>query len=117
MKNYTQLVVWPACVVGKADEKRREFQQLMLDDGFRVKYAGEFETLPTPGDTSGKTGGRNDLLFYIHNDDVGKFAIWRLRYGMRWWEDYLDNGSDEIVPREILKEHGYNWDKAEVVNE
>ena len=110
MKNYNQLVVWPACIVGEA--KIREFQQMMLDDGFRCKYAVEFETLPTPGNTSSMTGGRNDLLFYIHNDDIGKFAIWRLERGMRWWEDYLSNGAKSIVPVEILEKYKYMWDKV-----
>ena len=107
MEHYNQLVVWPGTIVGDSNEQLK-FQTWLDEEGFRAKYVTEFKTLPdSPGDIH--TGGRNDLLFYIHEDDVGKFAIWRLQYEMRWWEDYLDNGGSEIVPPEVLQEFQYGW--------
>ena len=100
-----QIVVWEATIVGKDNVKK--FETFLKEEGFRAKYATEFKTLPDKDDYSNKTGGRNDLLFYIHSDDISKFAIWRLQRGMRWWEDYLDNGARKIVPQAILKKFPY----------
>lgn len=108
MNNYNQLVVWQACVVGP--DKIQEFQEMMEGDGFRCKYAGEFETLPDEGDPN--SGGRNDLLFYIHDDDIPKFSIWRLQHGMRWWEDVLGNGHGNIIPAHILEKYKNAWEEA-----
>jgi hypothetical protein len=103
MKNYNQLVVGPGCVVGDTNKEKRHFQETLMEYGFRTKYVEEFKTLPDNGEPD--TGGRNDLLFYIHDADIPKFAIWRLERGLRWWEDYLDNGSNKIVPPEILEKY------------
>ena len=101
----SQVVVWEGTIVG--EEKIKDFEQWMLENGFKIKYLEEFKTLPNKGET----GGRNDLLFALDDSvDTGKFSIWRLTYGMRWWEDYLDNGSYKIVPKEILKHYPYGWD-------
>ena len=50
---------------------------------------GCVETLP---DTDGNgveiegTGGRHDFFFFVKAADVPKFALKRLRFGMRWWD-------------------------------
>ena len=93
---YTQVVIWPGIIIGK--DKVQEFEEWMNEAGFRVKYIKEFKTLPTPNEQD--TGGRNDTLFYIHSEDIGKFAIWRLGRGMRWIEDAIDN-EPEIYPEDV----------------
>ena len=81
--DFIQLCVWPACKVGNK-KKQLEFLAFMKETfDVRVKYADEVLTLP---DASGK-GGRNDLFFYVHNEDIPKFAVKRLPYGISWWED------------------------------
>ena len=107
-----QVVVWTGTVVGK--KKVSEFENWMTENGFNVKYLEEFKTLPDK-DKNGKsiknTGGRNDLLFELKADvDTGKFSIWRMNYGMIWWEDYLDNGGYKVVPEKVLKRYPYGWD-------
>ena len=107
----SQIVIWEGTVVGK--EKVKEFEDWMEENGFSVKYLEEFKTLPSM-DADGKpvkgTGGRNDLLFELSDDtDIGKFSVWRFNYGMRWWEDYLDNGSYKVVPQQILSKYPYGW--------
>jgi hypothetical protein len=37
------------------------------------------------------TGGRNDVVFAVHQDDIKTFAVPRLSIGVRWVEDVLDN--------------------------
>ena len=100
--NFNQLVVWPATLVGQ--DKVDEFTSWMLENGFTVKYAEEFKTLP--GDDG--EGGRNDLLFYVADEDVPKFALWRLQYGMRWWEDYTESSSD-IIPDDVKERYKNGW--------
>ena len=96
MKVYNQLCVWPATIVGEEDKK--EFIDFMKDTfDVRVKYYTEVLTNPDideDGNEVEDTGGRNDLLFHVHDDDISKFAVNRLTYGIRWWEDvikYNDN--------------------------
>ena len=104
-KHFNQLVVWTSTIVGKDNAK--DLEDFLKEEGFKVKYATEYQTLPDENDITGETGGRNDVLFYIDDKDIPKFSVWRLRYGMKWWEDYLDNGSDKIVPQEILNKFEY----------
>jgi len=108
---YGQLVVWTGTTLGNSDTK--DFEEFFKAEGFRIQFAKQFMTLPDPGEDPSESGGRSDILFYIHNEDVAKFSIWRLQHGMRWWEDYLDNGADEIVPVEILNQYPYGWSTEE----
>lgn len=107
--HFEQLVVWTGTTLGDSDSEA--FEDFFKEEGFRIKFAKQFMTLPDPGKDPSESGGRSDILFYIHNHDIPKFSVWRLQHGMRWWEDYLDNGSDKIVPVEILNEYKYGWDK------
>lgn len=89
MEKYKQLCVWPGTIVGL--DKKGEFESFMFDE-FKVRVKYECEVLTKPYfDEGGKvipeTGGRNDLFFYLHNNDISKFAIQRLSMGIRWWED------------------------------
>lgn len=102
----SQVVVWPGTVLGA--DKAEEFENWVAENGFNVTYLEEFKTLPNVDGSA--PGGRNDLLFQVEDDDLGKFALWRLNYGMSWWEDYLDNGNYAIVPRDILRKYPYGWD-------
>lgn len=107
----SQIVVWPGTIVG--EDRSGEFEDWVAENGFNVTYLEEFKTLPDTDDDGcviENTGGRNDLLFQVEDDDLGKFAIWRLGYGMSWWEDYLDNGNYTIVPKSILERYPYGWD-------
>ena len=105
----SQLCIWPGTVVG--EDEVTNFEKWFKEDfDVEVAYLTEFETLPGQGGP----GGRNDVLFeLIFPEDVQKFAVKRLSFGIRWWEDYLDNGNDEIVPQEILDKYPYGWDSQE----
>lgn len=105
----SQVVVWPGTVLGA--DKAEEFEEWIAEHGFTATYLEEFRTLPdvSDGRVVENTGGRNDLLFQVEDDDLGKFALWRFGYGMSWWEDYLDNGNYAIVPRRILDKYPYGW--------
>jgi hypothetical protein len=105
-KNYTQVCVWEACVVGV--DKAKEFIEFMKDNfGVRVQYLEEIKTLPDTrnGVNIPETGDRNDLFFAVHCDDIGKFAIPRLTVGIRWIEDVLasDNYTSVLYPSRVFE--------------
>jgi len=117
-KDYTQLVVWPATMLG--DASAEDFEKFIKETfSCRAKFCEEVITLPdvVNGLFVEDTGGRHDLLFYVHNDDLGKFAVPRLAYGIRWWEDVLDNMVNStdapIYSTDILKKYPYGWDNDE----
>lgn len=102
-KNFNQVCVWPSTIVSEADIP--EFIKFFKDTfGVRAQFLEEYKTLPDRdyGLIVEGTGGRSDVLFAIHKEDVGKFVIARLKYGMRWIEDALDN-SPEIYEERISK--------------
>ena len=105
MKNqFNQLCVWPGTVVGK--DEITALEAFFKDEmGVTIKYETEVKTLP---DETGP-GGRNDLFFYIADDDISKFAVPRLSMGIRWYEDVLGNGGGKLYPTEILEKYEKTW--------
>ena len=105
-KEFNQLCVWPGTVVGDNKKVQEDFVKFFKDElGVTVKYETEVKTLP---DESGP-GGRNDLFFYIADDDIMKFAVPRLSMGIKWWEDVLGNGGSKLYPTEILEKYEKTW--------
>lgn len=102
LEQFSQVCIWPATIVG--EDKIEEFEKFMLDNfGTRVQYLEEIETFPDKGVK--ESGGRNDVFFAVHNDDIGKFAVPRLSAGIRWIEDVLDKGNyrNRIYPERVFK--------------
>lgn len=105
--SFNQVCVWPGTLVGP--DQIDEFTSYMLNEfGVRVLYLEEIKTLPDV-DSCGcpvpDTGGRNDLFFKIHDDDVMKFAVHRLMAGIRWIEDVLSdcNYNSPIYPERVFE--------------
>ena len=112
MKNFNQLCVWPGTVLGVATPK--DFEDFFKDEmGVRVKYHTEVETLPDVDDNGNalpNTGGRNDLFFFIHDNDIGKFAVERLQMGIRWWEDVIVyNDNAHLYTEEFIEANPAGW--------
>ena len=103
-EDYNQVCVWPATIVG--EDKITEFEKFMLEQfKTRVQYLEEIKTLPDKGKSIEESGGRNDVFFAVHDDDIGKFSVPRLEFGIRWIEDVLskDNYKDKIYPSRVSK--------------
>ena len=103
LENYEQVCVWPAATLGE-DLTSEDFVIFMGSEfKTRVQYLEEIHTNPDRnefgGDISG-TGERIDMVFAVHNEDLGKFAIPRLQAGIRWIEDALDphNSTAHLYP-------------------
>ena len=104
---FTQLCVWPGCVMG--DNTPEDFEKYLLEKmDVRVKFA---EEVTTNGSVERhEEGGRKDLLFFIHADDIGKFAGRRLMMGIRWWEDVVSyNDGAYLYSEEILNKYPVTW--------
>jgi len=92
-KPYTQVCMWASTLVG--EENIPLFEKTMLEVyKVRVKYLEEILTYPDRDDNGNNvegTGGRSDVFFSIHEDDIQSFAIRRLSFDppIRWIEDLL----------------------------
>lgn len=115
---FTQVCVWPGTILNEAGapaspEDAERFEALMLRHfSTRVQYLEEVKTGPDVenGHPVEGAGGRNDLLFAVHGDDIGRFAVPRLMAGIRWIEDALapHNSSAHLYPERL---RGYvSWD-------
>jgi len=100
-KPYSQVAIWGSTVVGK--DKAKEFEDFMKSEyGVRVKYLEEIETFPDRdqnGSNIEGTGGRNDVFFSVHEDDIPKFAVKRFTMDppVRWIEDVIANQSEPLT--------------------
>ena len=83
-----------------APPSAKEFEELVGKalNGAKIQYLEQVFTRPSYDEDGWKiegTGGRSDLLFAVHNDDMGAgFSLLRLQFGMHWIEDvirYNDN--------------------------
>ncbi len=112
-EKYRQLAVWAAVVLEDDEvEDFTEFMQENLDT--RVKFSETVYTLPSmdDGEPVPDTGGRADLFFYVHNDDIPAFAIKRFALGdgcPRWWEDVLGNGDGDLYTQEVHSKYPKTW--------
>ena len=108
-KEFNQLCVLEGTVVGNSKKVQEDFVKFFKDEmKVDVHFETEVKTLPdTPECT--ETGGRNDLFFYIADKDISKFAVPRLRMGIKWWEDVLGNGRGKLYPNEILEKYPKTW--------
>ncbi len=105
-ENFNQVCVWPGTLVG---DNVSEFENyLKTDMKTRVQYLEEIETSPdtdNDGHPVENTGGRNDLFFAVHNEDIQRFAIPSKMIGVRWIEDVLArcNYKSKIYPERVFK--------------
>ena len=56
------------------------------------------------------TGGRSDLFFAVKDEDVPKFSVSRLAYGISWLEDAIYyNNNEHLYTEEILNKYPKRW--------
>ena len=89
LPNYTQVCIFPGLLVDQ-DEIQEFTDQIKEVFDTRVQYLETILTKPDVDDPE-NTGGRSDVFLAVHQDDIEKFAVRRLQYGIRWIEDALSN--------------------------
>jgi len=110
--NFTQLCVWQGVLLEGLTTQ--QFEDYMLEHfGTRIKYETQIETLPDLdkyGNPIPETGGRNDVFFYVHAEEIPKFAVPRLQAGIRWWEDVVGyNDNSHLYPKEFMDKYELTW--------
>lgn len=122
VNNFTQLCVWPGALLTEnvdaskiSSDEISVFENYMLKEfGSRIKFDSVQITNPDKDDVGNvvpETGGRSDAFFYIHREDIRKFALPRLNAGIRWWEDvisYNDN-SNHLYSEEFVNSKTVTW--------
>lgn len=102
---YVQVCVWPGCILG--GQTIQDFENFMLKEfRVRIQYLESVQTGPDrneDGHPVENTGGRNDILFAVHQEDIKLFAVPRLSAGIRWVEDVMSlaNHSWYLYPARI----------------
>lgn len=101
-EGFQQVCVWPGVLVREGEEK--DVTDFFLKEmSTRIQFLETIVTEPDMEDgypVEG-TGGRHDILFAVHNDDVANFAVPRLKMGIRWIEDVYGNGHGDIYPDRV----------------
>lgn len=117
---FTQLCLMPSTFLNEDEptnptkEQIEEFEEF-INSYFDVRIKYETTVLTQPDlDSFGKeipdTGGRSDLLFYIHSDDIIKFATKRFRFGIKWWEDVISyNDPGNLYTQEFKEKYPATW--------
>lgn len=104
-ENFNQVCVMMGTIVG--EEKINDFVEYMKNEmNVRIHYLEEIATNPDKDNFGNKiegTGGRNDVFFAIHDEDVARFAIKRLMLDVKWIEDVINNGYDYLYPPYVKK--------------
>jgi hypothetical protein len=112
MNPFNQLCVWPATLL--EENQIQDFVNFFQEDlEVRVEYKTTLLTNPdldAKGNPEPDTGGRHDVFFYIHDDDVQKFAMVRFPLGIRWWEDVIKyNDNSHLYPLEFIEANPPKW--------
>ena len=103
------------CIIcGLLVEDPKEFEEQVFERfNTRVQYLETITTKPDVDDPI-NTGGRKDVFFAVHNEDVVKFAVPRLKLGIRWVEDALSElnnySKNPIYPERVFEYKTWNAD-------
>ena len=103
-ENFNQVCVWPGTLL--PEDQVESFVKYFAENGFRIQYLESIQTFPDVNDNGSfveGTGGRSDVLFAVHDEDLMNFSVPRLQMGIRWVEDVLDNEDPDhsIYPQRI----------------
>lgn len=111
---YSQIVVIPACTVGKHDETEQDINAYVREN-IRMKH--DLILIGDVGTAHRNPDGtmRIDTMLLIHDDDIGAFAPSRFELCMpfRWFEDVLGNAMEQgtqTYPNSFLCAYPPTWD-------
>ena len=110
-EDFHQVCVWPGTELQRCDEREIMEFELGVEGATDCKIQFLERILTNPDtDENGRevfdTGGRSDILFAVHKNDVMKFSLPRMQMGIRWIEDVLANCNYRC---HIYPDHVYNY--------
>lgn len=88
---FNQICIWAGITLNQNDNFEKK-----MKDVFEVntKFIMEAKTI---------TSKRNDILFFIHDNDVFNFDEIKLEYNIYWWEDSFNmNCTNYLYSKELL---------------
>jgi hypothetical protein len=95
-EDYTYLCVIQGLSIEESDVP--DFEAFLLDKcGTRVQFLETYRTLPDlcDGIPVADTGGRADVIFSVHKNDIAKLHLGhRMELGIRWLDDAISNAPD-----------------------
>lgn len=114
---FEQVCVWQETTLG--DAMPTDFEGWMRDEfGVVVQFLEIIITTPDikDGRCVPETGGRHDLFFAVESEGIGRFAVPRLKAGIRWIEDVLApiNYRSPIYPERVREYCCWETSKTEV---
>ena len=118
-EGFSQVCIWPGTEFKSGNEREIKEFELAIEatTNTKIQFLERIFTNPDI-DKDGRevfdTGGRSDLLFAVHKNDIGKFSIPRLKMGIRWVEDVLAKCNYKC---HIYPDHVYNyvsWNEEEI---
>ena len=89
---YQTMALWQGTSVSETDDVESFFKKEFES---RIKRVGCVKT----------STGRIDFAFFVHSEDIPKFAIKRFKLGNdmpRWWEDIYFNNQQNQFPQPFL---------------
>jgi hypothetical protein len=94
---FQTVVLWPSTTVSETDT---------VEDFFMRKFDTRIKRI---GCVPVTTNRKYDFAFFVHDDDVMKFAFKRMKYihtpemFCRWWEDIYFNDQQDEFPEEFCR--------------
>jgi len=81
----------------------------------KIQFLEEIKTFPDTddrGDPIEGTGGRSDIFFAVHDDNLAQITGLRFRTKHRWIEDVLakDNYTSPIYPERVSRYRTWTWE-------
>lgn len=118
-KDYTQVAIIQGTFI--KEDGVQDFEDFFKTEfDTRVQYLETVLTKPdkdSDGNIIENTGGRSDVFFAIHDDDVSKFAVPRFKMGIRWIEDavsIVNNENGIIYDKDVLSYVTWNEEYIEM---
>jgi|APSaa5957512576_1039674.scaffolds.fasta_scaffold04498_8 hypothetical protein len=105
VEGFSQVCVWRGTEMG--DQSPKNFEDF-IENQFGVRAQFLECVITAPG--QGGEGGRSDLMFAIHEEDISKFAVPRLSWGISWIEDVYANGGGALYPDRIAEYKSWSTD-------
>lgn len=103
-EDFNQVLIWPGTHLEGRIESFVQFVKEEFDA--RIQYLETYETSPVRsfnGSPIEWTGGRQDIVFALHKEDLGKFTLkWR-SHGVQEIEFIMNDDVDEVYPDRFRK--------------